>query len=155
VAYYSATDLIKKAERQWILTCKWMKSGSNLYVTHDLFCIPYLIYLRRFDASLKSRNSSWGVRDLETVVEVATENGLDFVEKISMPANNLSVFYRKHDWNARCRDKNFAKICVCFRLTLNLDLVDLSMACKIYFTLSLLCAKRRKLLRVKLGNESN
>ena len=73
-----------------------MKSGSKLYVTHDLFCIPFLIYLRRFDASLKSRNSSWGVRDLETVVEVATENGLDFVEKVSMPANNLSVFYRKH-----------------------------------------------------------
>lgn len=46
--------------------------------------------------SLKSRNPSWGVRDLEDVVKVAQEHKLDFVERIEMPANNLSVIYKKN-----------------------------------------------------------
>lgn len=48
-----------------------------------------------FDASLRQRNPEWGLRDLETVVKVATASGLMLDEVIAMPANNLSVLFRR------------------------------------------------------------
>jgi SAM-dependent methyltransferase len=48
-----------------------------------------------FDTSLKSRNSEWGVRDLEAVCLVANECGFELTEKIDMPANNLSLIFKK------------------------------------------------------------
>ena len=38
---------------------------------------------------------NYGIRDLERVIETAEKNGLTLVEKIEMPANNLSVILRK------------------------------------------------------------
>jgi hypothetical protein len=35
------------------------------------------------------------VRHLEDVIDLAHREGLDFVERVEMPANNLSVFFRK------------------------------------------------------------
>ena len=49
----------------------------------------------KFDNMLKSRDSRWGVRDLEDVIEVAKKEGLTFDSYIEMPANNLSVLFRK------------------------------------------------------------
>ena len=48
-----------------------------------------------FDASLRARDPSWGVRDLETVIEEAAKQGLAFDEVIEMPANNLTVVFRR------------------------------------------------------------
>lgn len=48
-----------------------------------------------FDADLRARNPQWGVRDLEAVDALAREAGLDHQETIAMPANNLSVVWRK------------------------------------------------------------
>ncbi len=48
-----------------------------------------------FDASLRQRNPEWGLRDLETVVELATASGLMLDNVIAMPANNLSVLFRR------------------------------------------------------------
>lgn len=48
-----------------------------------------------FDRSLKSQDPSWGVRDLEAVVAEAERNGLALVETVPMPANNLSVVFRR------------------------------------------------------------
>jgi SAM-dependent methyltransferase len=48
-----------------------------------------------FDADLMARNAEWGVRDLSEVRALATRHKLDFVERASMPANNLSVVFRK------------------------------------------------------------
>lgn len=48
-----------------------------------------------FDASLRSRNPEWGVRDLESVTEVATARGMTLLEVVPMPANNFSVVYRR------------------------------------------------------------
>jgi hypothetical protein len=48
-----------------------------------------------FDASLKSRNPSWGVRNLEDVVALAEANGLRLIQKVEMPANNLSLIFKK------------------------------------------------------------
>ena len=46
-----------------------------------------------FDRSLRAQDPSWGLRDLDDVVSVAEGFCLDRL--IEMPANNLSVVFRK------------------------------------------------------------
>jgi SAM-dependent methyltransferase len=48
-----------------------------------------------FDASLRARNPLWGVRDLTDVVDLAKRHGLELAETVTMPANNLSVVFRR------------------------------------------------------------
>jgi hypothetical protein len=48
-----------------------------------------------FDESLRARNAVWGVRDLESVTELAEEHGFVLEETVSMPANNFVVVYRR------------------------------------------------------------
>jgi hypothetical protein len=48
-----------------------------------------------FDRDLRRRNPDWGVRDLNDVVALASTNGLELVERIPMPANNLSLVFRR------------------------------------------------------------
>ncbi|KGK42566.1 hypothetical protein LH51_06570 [Nitrincola sp. A-D6] len=48
-----------------------------------------------FDMSLRQRNALWGIRDLEEVTQLAKTHGLIQQAIITMPANNLSVVYRK------------------------------------------------------------
>lgn len=48
-----------------------------------------------FDQSLKARDSSWGIRDLEAVIRVAEQQGFQCSRIIPMPANNLSVVFTK------------------------------------------------------------
>jgi hypothetical protein len=44
-----------------------------------------------FDASLRARDLSWGVRDLDSVTAAAARAGLGLSEVVAMPANNLSL----------------------------------------------------------------
>ncbi|MGA7937383.1 MAG: DUF938 domain-containing protein [Kovacikia sp.] len=48
-----------------------------------------------FDHSLQMQNSDWGVRHLEQVVAVAEAQKLLLVEVQPMPANNLSVIFKR------------------------------------------------------------
>jgi SAM-dependent methyltransferase len=48
-----------------------------------------------FDEDLRRRNPEWGVRSLEDVTELARAHGLELVERIPMPANNLSLILRR------------------------------------------------------------
>jgi hypothetical protein len=48
-----------------------------------------------FDASLRARDPAWGVRDLEAVTAAAADAGLAPESVIEMPANNLSVVFRR------------------------------------------------------------
>ena len=50
-----------------------------------------------FDAWLRAEDPEWGVRDLEDVVAAAEVQGLGVDKIVEMPANNLSVIFRKHD----------------------------------------------------------
>jgi SAM-dependent methyltransferase len=50
-----------------------------------------------FDADLRRRNPDWGVRDLEAVAELAGSHGLTLDERIPMPANNLSLVFRRQE----------------------------------------------------------
>jgi SAM-dependent methyltransferase len=49
----------------------------------------------RFDADLRARDPSWGIRDLEVVTDAAGVAGLASSEVIPMPANNHVVVFRK------------------------------------------------------------
>ena len=48
-----------------------------------------------FDADLKSRNADWGLRQLEEVEVLARRRGFGAPNVTQMPANNLSVVFRK------------------------------------------------------------
>jgi SAM-dependent methyltransferase len=48
-----------------------------------------------FDHSLRLRNPEWGVRDLEAVAELAAAHGFAQPAVEQMPANNLSLVFRK------------------------------------------------------------
>ncbi|MGD1954444.1 MAG: DUF938 domain-containing protein [Sphingomonadales bacterium] len=51
----------------------------------------------KFDASLKARNNQWGIRDLGVVVEHARQHQLVHQKTVQMPANNLTVIFKKTD----------------------------------------------------------
>ncbi len=48
-----------------------------------------------FDADLRARNPAWGIRDLDDVTELAERCGFVSGETVPMPANNLSVIFRR------------------------------------------------------------
>jgi hypothetical protein len=48
-----------------------------------------------FDAWLKAQNPEWGIRDLADVTSLARRHGLRLTERLAMPANNLSVIFRR------------------------------------------------------------
>jgi SAM-dependent methyltransferase len=48
-----------------------------------------------FDLDLKRRNPAWGIRNLADVEDLARRHGLDLAETVPMPANNLSVVFRR------------------------------------------------------------
>ncbi len=72
-------------------------SGAPLYIygpfiRHDVMTAESNL---AFDASLKARNPAWGLRNVAEVDAVAAENGLVRSDLIEMPANNLSLVYRR------------------------------------------------------------
>lgn len=48
-----------------------------------------------FDKNLRARDPAWGLRALEDVVQLARANSLHLTRRIEMPANNLSLLFRK------------------------------------------------------------
>jgi SAM-dependent methyltransferase len=48
-----------------------------------------------FDASLRAQDAQWGVRDIEAVTEIASAAGFAAPVVEAMPANNLSVIFRR------------------------------------------------------------
>jgi SAM-dependent methyltransferase len=48
-----------------------------------------------FDADLRAHNPSWGIRDIEEISALASQHGFTAPERIAMPANNLSVVFRR------------------------------------------------------------
>jgi len=50
---------------------------------------------REFDAGLRARDPSWGVRDLEAVSALAGELGLHLRERVAMPANNQCLVFER------------------------------------------------------------
>ncbi len=48
-----------------------------------------------FDGWLRAQNPQWGLRDLGAVAALARENGFLAPEIVEMPANNVSVIFRR------------------------------------------------------------
>tara|TARA_Y100001978_G_scaffold165815_1_gene153332 strand:+ start:627 stop:1247 length:621 start_codon:yes stop_codon:yes gene_type:complete len=48
-----------------------------------------------FDKSLKIQNNNWGVRNLDKINKEAIINGFQQEQLIQMPANNLTLIYKK------------------------------------------------------------
>jgi SAM-dependent methyltransferase len=47
-----------------------------------------------FDATLRARDASWGIRDLDAVARLAALSGFSTPEVVEMPANNLVLCFR-------------------------------------------------------------
>ena len=47
------------------------------------------------DADLRARNPQWGIRDIDAVTALAEKHGFVPTETVEMPANNLSVIFRR------------------------------------------------------------
>ena len=69
---------------------------------HSLSLWPYKIGGRHtapsnedFDTWLRSQNAAWGIRDLDDVTDLAKRHNFTLVETVQMPANNLSVIFRR------------------------------------------------------------
>jgi SAM-dependent methyltransferase len=78
-------------------------AGAARMLGDDGYLLLYGPYMRdgahtapsnaAFDASLRARNSDWGVRDLADVTAVAQHHGLILVRVTEMPANNLVLAF--------------------------------------------------------------
>jgi SAM-dependent methyltransferase len=76
-------------------------SGAKSVLAHGGALVLYGPYLRAgrhtapsneaFDAQLRSNDPEWGLRDLDTVVELAANIGFGLAEIVEMPANNFGV----------------------------------------------------------------
>ena len=87
----------------WSCT-KALFEGSKTHLNKNNFLMPYGPFLREnietaksnfnFNQTLKLQNPLWGLRQLEEVNKLATQNGFQIDQTIEMPANNLSVIYR-------------------------------------------------------------
>jgi SAM-dependent methyltransferase len=48
-----------------------------------------------FDESLRSRNPDWGVRDIDELTELASRTGFTLLERVEMPANNMTLVWAR------------------------------------------------------------
>jgi hypothetical protein len=62
------------------------------YIEPDVETAPSNL---EFDQSLRRRSPEWGIRNLEDVTNLGATNGLVLAERVAMPANNLSLVFRK------------------------------------------------------------
>ena len=58
-------------------------------------CVPLAPSNAAFDDSLKARNPEWGLRDVAALDELAGQSGLKRAARHAMPANNITLVYRR------------------------------------------------------------
>lgn len=91
ISPWSATEgLFKGAARV-------LQSGSPLilygpYFEEDVEPAPSNL---AFDESLRSRNADWGIRQVSMLDKLARQTGLNRTARYEMPANNLSLVFRR------------------------------------------------------------
>ena len=87
----------------WVVT-EGLASGASAIVGEGGFVYLYGPFLEgsrtagsnlAFNDNLRARNAQWGVRDLEAVSGVFAASGFELAERIEMPANNLSLLFRR------------------------------------------------------------
>ena len=67
------------------------------FIEHDQATVESNL---RFDASLRERNSEWGIRHLEDVAVTAAGHDFALMQRHAMPANNLLVVFARREDSA-------------------------------------------------------
>lgn len=77
--------------------CRLLGEGQPLYLygAYRQEGVETAASNEAFDQSLKARNPEWGLRNLEDLVAEAGRHGLGLDNVVPMPANNLSVIFRR------------------------------------------------------------
>jgi len=80
-------------------------AGASRLLARDAPLILYGPYIepgvptadsnQAFDASLRARDPTWGLRDTDAVRAAANAAGFAFAERRAMPANNLMLLFRR------------------------------------------------------------
>lgn len=73
-------------------------SPSGTFVTYGPYRFadrPFAPSNEAFDASLRSRDPAWGIRDAAAIEALATGVGLAMAEVVEMPANNHCLVWRR------------------------------------------------------------
>ncbi|MEJ6024292.1 DUF938 domain-containing protein [Ramlibacter sp. PS4R-6] len=83
--------------------CAGLMAGAARHLVPGGLLVTYGPYFERevptapsnlaFDESLKARDPSWGIRQLDDVVAEAARNGLALTQRHAMPANNLLLVF--------------------------------------------------------------
>ena len=88
----------------WSATEGLLKGAGRLLPQHGALVLygpyrqkgrPFVESNAAFDESLRSRDPSWGIRQLEDVIAQAKDCDLELDTVIDMPANNLTVVFRR------------------------------------------------------------
>jgi ubiquinone/menaquinone biosynthesis C-methylase UbiE len=84
--------------------CTGLMAGAVRHLAPGGVLVTYGPYLEKdvptapsnlaFDESLRARNPSWGIRQLDDVAAVAARNGLVLTHRHAMPANNLLLVFK-------------------------------------------------------------
>jgi SAM-dependent methyltransferase len=91
ISPWAATEgLIRQAARL-------LPAGGPLYLygPYRQSDVPLAASNAVFDDSLRRRNPKWGLRELDAVAELAKAAGFGEPQVTAMPANNLSVVFRR------------------------------------------------------------
>ncbi|WP_312783726.1 DUF938 domain-containing protein [Brevundimonas sp.] len=92
ISPWAATEgLMKLAERAL------PRPGGLLYLygAYREAEVPLAPSNEAFDANLKTRDPAWGLRDRDEVVALARSRGLTLTLRTEMPANNISLLFRR------------------------------------------------------------
>jgi hypothetical protein len=90
----------------WSVTTALFEGAKALLSTQGVLFLygPYRRHGRhtsesnaQFDLDLRTQNPEWGLRDLETVSDVATGAGFVLAETVEMPANNFSLVFKRRE----------------------------------------------------------
>ena len=86
-------------------TCSALMRGAARHLNTDGLVVLYGPFIvdgevtvpsnMAFDADLRARDPDWGLRRLAYVVEEAKAEGMTLEQRLDMPANNLTVVFRR------------------------------------------------------------
>lgn len=88
----------------WVATEGLMRGAARtlanagplvLYGPYRRAAVPTAPSNEAFDESLRARNPEWGLRDLDSVEAEAERHGLLLERVVEMPANNLTIVFRR------------------------------------------------------------
>jgi hypothetical protein len=91
ISPWSATEGLMRGAGRLLAS----RAPLYLYGAYRQEGVPFAPSNEAFDQSLKARNPEWGVRNLEDVAAEAERNGLRLESVVPMPANNLSLVFRR------------------------------------------------------------